>query len=258
MPPLHDQAAIRFLQERDRPWSVYALGDLAPAFFPQCRWFSAAGEPPTLLLLYRVFNSAVLFTLGPPDRLAPLLTEIEPALPLILHIKPEIVPLLQPRYDFSQLKAMWRMLLDPGRFSPGSFADAEPLGPADLDALQSLYADGNDTGEAPDFFLPAMLGEGAFFGIWQGQELVAAAGTHLVVPQEGVAAVGNIYTRTGHRNRGLAGCVTAAVVVELLRRGLPTIGLNVAQDNVAAQRVYERLGFQRYCPFVEGLATPHP
>ena len=69
------------------------------------------------------------------------------------------------------------------------------------------------------------------------------AGTHLVVPQEGIAAVGNIYTRRDRRGRGLAGRVTAAVVAELLRRGVPTVALNVAQTNATARRVYERVGF---------------
>ena len=68
-------------------------------------------------------------------------------------------------------------------------------------------------------FSPAMLEEGLYFGLRQGGDLVAAAGTHLVVPQEGVAAIGNVYTRRDRRGHGLGGAVTGAVTAELLHNG---------------------------------------
>jgi GNAT superfamily N-acetyltransferase len=256
MPRIDDPAAIRALLESDRRWAVYLLGDLDPKHFPHCHWHSAAGEPPVLLLLYQAFSPAVLCTLGSPDRLAPLLAEIDPALRFYLHIRPEVVPLLEPRYRLTELKSMWRMVLDPARFLAGDLSGTVRLSEADVDALERLYADGHAVGEGPGFYYPAMVTDGVFYGVYEGPDLVSVAGTHLVVPQEGIAAVGNIYTRRDRRGRGLAGRTTAAVVAELLRRGVPTIALNVVQTNAPAQRVYERLGFQVYCPFVEGLATP--
>ena len=86
---------------------------------------------------------------------------------------------------------------------------------------------------------------------------MSVAGTHLVVSAEGVAAVGNIYTRRGCRWRGWGSLATSAVVGELLRREIPTIGLNVNQQNQPAIRVYEKLGFVKYCAFCEGLAGSH-
>jgi ribosomal protein S18 acetylase RimI-like enzyme len=132
--------------------------------------------------------------------------------------------------------------------------DAVRLGATDLEALRRLYADGEATGEAPDFFFPSMLAQGVFFGHRESGELVAAAGTHLVAPEESVAAVGNVYTRRDRRGRGLATRATSAVVSELLRQGLRTIALNVERRNATAIRIYERLGFFRYCAFCEGLA----
>jgi predicted GNAT family acetyltransferase len=87
---------------------------------------------------------------------------------------------------------------------------------------------------------------------------VAAAGTHLAVPEEGVAAVGNVYTRRDRRGRGLAGRLTGAVVEALGRMNIPVVALNVSRQNAAAIRVYERLGFAIHCEFVEGPALGVP
>lgn len=255
MPQLTDPAAIRAILETDRSWSVYALGDLVPAFFEHCRWFTSPGDGPALLLLYERFQPPVLLTLGTPERIAPLLDEIRDVRTMCLHIRPDILPLVKRRYTVHTAPHMWRMVLDPVRFHAVPLNGIVQLGSADVPALQRLYADGDASGEAPDFFFPSMLDDAVFFGVRDGNELIAAAGTHLVAPLESVAAVGNIYTRRDRRGRGLGTAVTAAVTAELRRRGVRTIGLNVNQRNATAIGLYERLGFVRYCAFVEGVAT---
>jgi GNAT superfamily N-acetyltransferase len=255
MPPLTDPAAVRAVLETDRPWAVYALGDLAPQHFRHCSWFRAAGEPPALVLLYRAFATPVLFALGRPQDVRPLLGELGDVPEMFLHVRPEILSLLAADYVIRNEATMARMLLEPARFRPAPAANVARLGTADLPALQRLYADGAAAGESPDFFAPAMLAEGVYFGVREAGELVAAAGTHLAVPEEGVGAVGNVYTRRDRRGRGLAGQVTSAVAAELLRQQVRTVALNVNRHNAAAIRVYERLGFVSYCPFKEGRAV---
>jgi ribosomal protein S18 acetylase RimI-like enzyme len=139
----------------------------------------------------------------------------------------------------------------------GRALDIDPravrLTDADAGALVRLYQDGESTGESPDFFYPAMLASGTFFGIFDGGDIVAAAGTHLVAPDEGAAAIGNVYTRRDRRGRGYGRIVTSAVLAEL--REIETIGLNVKAGNLPAIRLYESLGFSRHCDFFEALAT---
>ena len=108
-------------------------------------------------------------------------------------------------------------------------------------------------GESPAFFTPGMLRHGVYYGVREGGAIVAAAGTHVLAERESVAAIGNVYTRRDRRGRGLGAQVSGAVVTELLGLGIRTIVLNVAESNAAAMRVYERLGFERYCEYREGI-----
>lgn len=253
MPAVCDRAAIRAILASDPVWSVYALGDLAEGFFEHCTWYAPADGEPAIAMLFGGFGTPVLFAAGDPAAVAPLLDEVA-APEVYLHVQPEVVPAIEARFRITELKQMWRMALDPACYRPAPGADAMRLGCADLDALRRLYGDGDAFGEAPDFFFPEMLADGIFHGTWEDGELVAAAGTHLVAPGEGVAAIGNVYTRRDRRGRGLAAAATTAVVDEVLRLGIPTVALNVSRKNETAVRVYERLGFVRHAGFCEGLA----
>jgi ribosomal protein S18 acetylase RimI-like enzyme len=253
MPSITDRDEIRSLLETDREWSVYALGDLSPGFFEQSEWFRAPDHS-ALALLFRGFGTPVLFTLGEARAIDLILEEIGGEREMYLSIRPDILPLLKARYAVGDASPMWRMILDETVYRPARCEEAVQLTASDLTALRQLYADGEPSGEAPDFFSPSMLAEGIFFGIYEGEALTAAAGTHIVSPSEGVAAIGNVYTRRDRRGQGLAARVTTAVTTELLLMGLRTIALNVSQHNAPALRVYERVGFTRYCPFYEGRA----
>ena len=143
---------------------------------------------------------------------------------------------------------MWRMVLTPARFHATS-TQCRRLTAEHEDALAELYTVGGG-----DAFGPAQVPQGEFHGIHENGRLVAAAGTHLVSPTYGVAAVGNVFTHPDHRGRGFGTATTNAVVAALLQRGIGDIVLNVAQSNQIAIHVYEKLGFERYCPFLEGPA----
>lgn len=254
MPAIRDPAAIRAILLSDPAWSVYALGDLARGFFEHCSWYVSSNTPPALALLYRGFTPPVLFGIGDPASIAGLLDELADEAAFYLQVRPEIVPVLSTRYRLTGLKPMWRMLLEPARFRHACGQAPVRLGPADLARAERLYADGHAAGEAPDFFFPSMLEDGVFFGIFEADELISIAGTHLVAPAEVVAAIGNVYTRRDRRRRGLGRFVTSAVVQDLLQRKIPVVALNVNQENRTALRIYENLGFTRYCEFVEGVA----
>jgi len=254
MPRSADPATVRQILETDRRWAVYGLADLAPEYSASARWHIAADGRPALLLVYRGFDPPVLFAHGAVADLAPLLLEVADVPAFYLSVRLETADLLRASgYEIRDEKRMWRMVVDPVRFVPPAHSVVR-LGPADYDALVSLHRDGDAAGEAPPFFDAGMLRHGVYYGIREGGAIVAAAGTHVLAEQEGVAGIGNVYTRRDRRGRGLGAQVSGAVTAELLWMGLRTVVLNVDESNAAAIRVYERLGFERYCEYREGIA----
>jgi ribosomal protein S18 acetylase RimI-like enzyme len=251
---VEDQARIRALLESDRPWAAYALADLSPGFREHCQWFVREGSPPALVMLYCRVDPAVLFALGTSERLAPLIQEMEPPA-LLLHVRPEALAALETRYQVVESRPQWRMLLEPERFRPVPSGAVSRLVAGDVDAIRALFADGDLRGEAPDFFHAWMVEQGLFRGVFEGAELVAVAGTHVIASGEGVCAIGNVYVRQDRRGRGLGAVVTSAVAADALADGLRTVALNVSQGNLAAIQLYEGLGFRSYCAFVAGRAV---
>ena len=244
MPRLTDKNEIRALLRRDPAWSVYALGDLAPAMFAKTLWFT-----PDLTLIVQDYGTAILFAIG-PGSVREALASV--AGPVHLQVHRDVVDEVARYAVVSELRLMWRMTWT-GEPPVSTGAVTTRLGPSDAPALQALYADGKSSGESPDFFFPSMLADGVFHGIYEGTALVAAAGTHLLAREEGAAAIGNIYTRHDRRGRGLARLTTSAVLGELA--SVETIGLNVRAGNAAAEHLYESLGFVRHCQFYEAMAT---
>jgi len=130
-----------------------------------------------------------------------------------------------------------RYVLD-GPVAGDNDVGVQPLGAEHVGDLLDLYA--SEPGAA--FFLPHMVDDESFVGVYDGGRLVAAAGTHVLSTTHGCAAIGGVYTRPEHRGLGLGGAVTAGVVRRIGTRA-PIVGLNVAEANAAARSVYERLGF---------------
>jgi GNAT superfamily N-acetyltransferase len=253
MPRVTDLSRIRSLLDLDRTWAAYAIGDLGPEFAGHCDWHAGEDETPALVLLYRGFTPPILFAIGDPSDTGPLIRELHAPL-VSLHVRPETVAALAPRFRVTHTHDLWRMALEPSAFRPSSTAGVVALDATDLPAVLALYDDGRAHGESPTFFHRSMLAQGAFYGVREGTDLIAVAGTHLFSDALGICTIGNVYTRRDRRREGLGARVTTAVIQHALDRAVPTIVLNVAQSNESARRVYEQLGFSVHCAFVEGEA----
>lgn len=251
---------IHAILSADPNWSAYALADLQPAFEPYCRWLTAeSADGPGVVLVYSGFAPAVLLTVGSAAAVETILQQT-PDLPqtVYLSVPEEHFAAVDRFYDNqADHRSMLRMVLPSGVQLTDADASlrrsVRRLTPADADRLSALYAHGGPF--TPDAFDPAQLAEGVFFGLADAQgALVAAGGTHVVYRGEGIAAIGNIYTRPDSRGQGHARAVIAAIVSALQADGVHTIVLNVNQHNEKAQALYQKLGFKIHCPFIEGIA----
>jgi ribosomal protein S18 acetylase RimI-like enzyme len=272
-----DKTELHAFLQRDPVWAAYAIGDLEPTHFSWCTWHVAQDADDRLAglaLLYYRLSPPILLTAGETAAVAAILEQI--ALPEQVYVsaREEHLPLLLARYDFSadRVRPMLRMAVtvetfrpavaghgdDAGRTNPGGRGNPAPtmrrLNSADAPAIEALIALGGPF--APDAFTPSQVDEGVFIGVVQntatGTGLIAVAGTHLVAPVWGVAAIGNVYVHPAQRGRGYGALVSSAVTANLLQRGLMVV-LNVDQDNPAAVHLYRQLGFREHCPFVEGI-----
>lgn len=249
---LVDKSSILAYLETDRLYAAYAIGDLEPELFAHCEWFGAerGGRLQALALHYSGLGFPIVFVMGDADGLRAILEDALCTEQAYFTCRREHLSMMLEFYAWEPIP-MWRMVLRPDRFCPvnGVTGGCVPLTRDHVDQLAALYAHGE--GNAFD---PVQIPGGAFHGVFDNGRLVAAAGTHLISPTYGVAAVGNVLTHPDCRGRGYATAATSAVVAELQRCGISDIVLNVNQENETAVRIYERLGFERYCPFFEGMA----
>lgn len=117
--------------------------------------------------------------------------------------------------------------------SPGRIVE---LGDADVDDMTALVE-----ATRPGPFWPRTVELGTYLGVRDASgALVAMAGERLRPP--GATEISAVCTAPQARGRGYAAALVLALVERIAVRGERAF-LHVAGDNVAARRLYERLGF---------------
>ncbi|WCN78685.1 GNAT family N-acetyltransferase [Micromonospora sp. LH3U1] len=248
----HDRVVLSRLLGRDPVLHAYQLGDLDDFFWPYTSWFRRGEQ---VALLYHGVDPPTLLAFAAPadtTALAALLTEVAPVLParLYAHLSPGLSGALAGSFRLDSGGAHLRMALtDPARLSAVAPAGVV-LGAADLPRLRELY----EQAYPGNWFDERMLETGQYLGVREGGELVAVAGVHVFSPVYRVAALGNVTTHPRWRGRGLAAAVVAALCARL-RETVEHVALNVKADNMAAVRLYERVGFTRVADYDEWTLT---
>lgn len=113
------------------------------------------------------------------------------------------------------------------------------LSAADFEMARDFFAEHyNHT-----IFSSWMLGL-PFVGLFVDDELTSCGGTVCLERSIGVANLGNFLTHPKYRGQKYAQCVLRALLHELHQQGIHTAMLGTNEDNVAACRVYEHVGFE--------------
>lgn len=257
---LRDPGVIETYLRRAPILRLYELGDLSAPYWSRTRWFAASSNAgiDALLMTYDAKTAGatpILLAMESGSAAARwLLEHVGRALPrrFYVHASETILEDFQTRFLLSPPIPHVRM----GLLKSDSLAPESPAGVSirrvrdDEPATLSTFYDEAYPGH---WFSPEMLAHGRYFGAFSGDRLLAAAGTHVLAPASGVAALGNIATLPDRRGLGLATAVTAALC-RSLKESISSIGLNVREDNIAARRCYERLGFAAVARFYEFYA----
>jgi GNAT superfamily N-acetyltransferase len=234
----------------DRLFAAYAIADLDPVEFPRTRWGiafdTAAARPVSVVMEYHGLSPQPLFAMGDADGVAAILGDIIRTRVAYLASRPELVPAVARHYRVDPPGEMLRMVVDRETFRP-VIGDAVRLDAGDTRHLNRLYELGLTS------WLPTeSVASGVYYGVRRGTRLIAAAGTHVISPTYGIAAVGNVYTHRDHRGQGLAKVVTSAVTAALLET-VDDVVLNVRIDNPPALAAYRALGYREHAHFQERL-----
>jgi len=245
-----DEEAHQLLA-RDRVWNCFAIADLAPPFRASAQVALASQDEAGLYaacLILRHPSLAVLSPFGALEGVAGLLQRLDLPDQTLIQSQDMHRPLLEQYYQVqAEEHRLLRMAVSAATFrQPVSLASSsiERLSPADLGTLQALYAPG-----AAVHFRPDLLEHGLFYGVRDGEQLLAAGGTHVLAREYGIAVLGNIFTHPDARRRGYARAITAALVSDLLAEGCRDVVLNVLAENAPAIDLYTTLGFRTHCGF---------
>lgn len=243
-----DRQLLRDFLGQDRVFAAYAIADTDETEFGRTRFGVAfdGTEPVAVVVEYRGVSPQPVFAMGDPTAISAIMRDvIRPRLTYV-GAKQEAFRGVRDHYRLDAPAPMVRMVTDRATFMP-VVGDAVRLDQGDTGHLNRLYQLGFNA------YLPdqAVAG-GIYYGVRRGTRLIAAAGTHVVSPQLGVAAVGNVYTHREYRGQGLAKVVTSAVTADLLK-DCDTVVLNVRADNPPALGVYRALGYREHTEFEERL-----
>jgi ribosomal protein S18 acetylase RimI-like enzyme len=244
-----DRHLLRDFLERDRLFAAYAICDLEDREFGRTRWGIATEGTDAIAvgLEYGGPTPQPMFVMGRSDGIAAVLRDvIRPRIAYVAAMDASL-PAVAQHYRLDPGPQMVRMWVDRTTFVPLA-SPVERILPVEVGDLNHLYGLGFSA------WIPsAAVAEGVYFGIRVNGRLVAAAGTHVVSRQAGLAVVGNVLTHAEHRGRGYAKATTSAVTNELLRY-CDQVVLNVRADNPPAIAAYRYLGYEEHCRFEERLA----
>ncbi len=236
----------RWLEEAARTDPVrhaYALWDLdyAPERV-EFRVLREKGVPLGYLLIWHGLPVPMVHWVA-PDEPDPLLDALPPR-PLVAVVPPTVAGYIEHRRAPSESYPVMIMARGLRAFPPlPSNPAVRRLGPRDRPAVQAFAAAESDrlarayerSSLESDASIPL-----AAWGAFDGERIVGVASTQVMLPS--VWVLGGIFVRSEYRRRGLGRDLTAAAVAEADRAGART-ALYVREDNTAAVRAYERVGF---------------
>lgn len=146
--------------------------------------------------------------------------------------------------ESTMFKMVWEGALPPADEAP----EAVPLGAAHAEQALALAAL-----TRPGPFGPRTIELGEYFGIFEGERLVAMAGERMAAGP--LREISGVCTHPGHQGRGCARRLVLKLVRRQLCRG-ETPFLHVMRGNAGAHGLYQRMGFKDWKESVVRVVAP--
>lgn len=255
--PVSDADQIRALLEPRRLYAAYAVGQLGPDLIALIDCWRALDETTgasAFVMYSRGGLGDAMFCMGDPGALEAILSLHTGPRQNYATCEPRHLEAMGAYFKLSSERPMLRMAVTARTFLPLSELPyrvvLRRLGALDTRQLNRLY---NSEG-SPTYYTGKQIEQGCYFGVFTDDRLVAAAGTHVVSREEGIAVVGNVFTHPRWRGRGYATLATGATTGHLLGFCRDVV-LTVDPENTPAVRAYERLGYETDCRLIEAAVS---
>jgi len=176
------------------------------------------------------------------NNVAEKLMEYAPKNQFIMHVLPNLLPIVKGKFPSARSYVEDWMLINKGGANFSKSELVRRLFTADdaskLAMLLSTQERPRRTVERYSEWINRM----PIYGVFVDGELLSYAGSFLQLPQ--VWMIGGVYTNPNHRNKGCATLATSAVTEEALKNA-EAAALFVRSDNRPAIRVYEKIGYRK-------------
>jgi predicted GNAT family acetyltransferase len=231
--------------EHDLAYSIYSLGILEKYHIDQFKLNYEINKYPNFGIIISEFTDRNFLLLsGTSQIINQMLENIQlPKKNQILSANKEHLELLKKKYTISNLNEQHRMLVSKQEFqlyqSPLIY-QIKKLSYRDHKIIKNFYF---NAGHKINFD-PELIEEGAFFGAFHRNKLIACVCTHLISNKLKCAAIGNVLTKKEYRGLGLASNLTSLVTNDLLNRNCTYVALSVSTQNLQALRIYKKLGYE--------------
>ena len=249
---LEDPRLIRRRFAEVTPYAAYAIAYLDPRLFPMAEFYEATAAKRQAIIMHAHGGlGPATLTYGDAGLIEALLKLHPGPHQSFLTCDPEHVDTLLGSHNLWRPQTMLRMQLKRGELRrPEGLPAVRRLIETDASELNRLYS----AEEEGLRYSGRQVSHGVYYGGYNRDRLVAAAGTHIYSRREGVGVIGNVFTHPDFRSHGLGTAVTAAVAEHLLE-SCELIVLNVDPANRTARHIYETLGFADTGRLVEAMAT---
>jgi len=235
----------RYLRE-DALFNLYLLYDLLFLRSTKATFYVAfqRGEIDGTLLIFTHHPYPIVWVEGSVDSARELIRvpKLERA---VFNVRADVVEIVENAFTFTARYVMDYMVAKRDEARPVIGHQVRRLASDDAYAYATLRTAlegiegpaGEEIQAARDF-----IATNSVYGISMGEHLVATAASHVKLPEGW--AIGGVFTDPKYRGMGMATSTSSAVLQEAFAQ-TENVVLFVRSDNVAAKRVYEKLGFKK-------------